>query len=152
MELDFVTLQGKKISPKERKVSHLLRFLEDVIKVPVFRCQKCGECLLSSTGFICCQRCPKRLRNGPCGGTGEDGSCEVYPDRKCIWYRIHKQSKLLHRMPLLYPIKKIHNWELEGTSAWLNVFLKRIDPPVLFAKKSNEKKKDTSTNDTEGKN
>ena len=52
-------------------------------------------------------------------------------------------------MPLLYPIKKIHNWELEGTSAWLNVFLKRIDPPVLFVKKSSEIKKAPSTDDTE---
>jgi len=149
MESDFTTLQGRKISPKERKITHFLRFFEDVVKVPVFRCQQCGECLLSSTGFICCQRCPKRLRNGPCGGTGEDGTCEVYPERKCIWYRIHKRSKLLHRMPLLYPIKKIHNWELEGTSAWLNVFLKRIDPPVLFVKKSSEIKKAPSTDDTE---
>ena len=141
---DFVTRQTKKISAAERKISTFLRYLEDIIKVPLFQCQHCGECLLSSTALICCQRCPKRLRNGPCGGTGEKGSCEVYPDRKCIWYRIYKRSKLMRRIPFLYSIKKIHNWNLEGSSAWLNVFTRRTDPPVLFH--SNQNKKGTSCN------
>ncbi len=90
--------------------------------MPLFRCQRCGECILSSTAFICSQNCPKRLRNGPCGGTGEDGSCEVFPDRKCVWYRIYRRSRRLERVSLLYKMAPIHNWNLEGTSAWLNVF------------------------------
>jgi methylenetetrahydrofolate reductase (NADPH) len=32
-------------------------------------------------------------------------------------------------------IEKIHNWNLEKTSAWLNVRTKRIDPPILFLKR-----------------
>ena len=138
MPNDFVTLEKKKISPAERRFSHLMLFFEDLIKVPLFKCQRCGECILSSTGFTCSQRCPKRLRNGPCGGTGENGSCEVFPERKCIWYLIHKRSKLLGRISMLYDIKKIHNWNLENTSAWLNVFRKRIDAPVIFIKKGNK--------------
>jgi len=137
--LNFATRQKKEISSAERKISTVLRYFEDIIKVPFFQCQHCGECLLSSTAFICCQRCPKRLRNGPCGGTGENGSCEVYPDRKCIWYRIYKRSKLIRRVPFLYSVKKIHNWNLEGSSAWLNVFTRRIDPPALFRPQPNEK-------------
>ncbi len=132
MNGDFVTRYQKPISPAERKFSFLLRLAEDVIKVPVFGCMHCGECILSSTGFTCCQRCPKRLRNGPCGGTGEKGACEVYPDRKCVWYLIYKRSKRLKRLSMIYPVRKIHNWQLEGSSAWLNVFLKRIDPPAFF--------------------
>lgn len=139
MSLDFVTIGKPPISSKERKLSRFLLFFEDVVKVPVFGCQHCGECILSSTAFICCQQCPKRMRNGPCGGTGEGGTCEVYPDRKCVWYRIYYRSKFLHRMSLLYNIKKMHNWNLEGTSAWLNVFKKRIEPPVWFV--GNDKKK-----------
>ena len=138
MKIRFVTPQGKKFTPRERKYTHFLRVCEDMIKVPVFKCQHCGECLLSSTSFTCSQRCPKRLRNGPCGGTGKDGSCEVYPDRKCIWYLIHKRSKWMNRKWVLYPIKKMHNWELEGTSAWVNVFKRRIEPPIIL--KSQEKK------------
>jgi len=138
---DLATLEKKKISPGERKLSSFLLFFEDLFKVTVFKCQRCGECLLASTGFTCCQRCPKRLRNGPCGGTGADGSCEVYPERDCIWFLIHKRSKRLGRLSLLYNIKKIHNWNLEKTSAWLNVFLKRIDPPILFLNSEQKRKK-----------
>ncbi len=136
---NLATLKTKPISPGERRVSTAARLFEDIIKVPLFRCQRCGECILSHTAFICSQRCPKRLRNGPCGGTGEGGSCEVYPERKCIWYRIYHRARKLNRLSLLRRIENIHNWELEHTSAWLNVILKRIEPPILFLKSSQKK-------------
>ncbi len=135
------------ITPSERKVSRVILFFEDVIKVPLFGCQQCGECILSSTAFICSQRCPKRLRNGPCGGTGEGGTCEVYSDRKCVWYRIYYRSKLLGRLSLLYKINKIHNWNLEKTAAWLNVFKKRIDPPIWFVGNDKKNLKEILSND-----
>lgn len=122
----------KPITPRERRVSRLLLLFEDIVKVPLFGCRHCGECLLSSTAFICSQRCPKRLRNGPCGGTGPGGTCEVFPDRRCVWYRIYTRSKLLHRVSLLYQVNRMHDWTLEGTSAWLNVFRKRAKGPVWF--------------------
>ncbi len=125
---------GKKVSSKERRFSSFMLFCEDVIKVPLFGCQRCGECLLSHTALICSQRCPKRLRNGPCGGTRPGGYCEVYPERRCVWYRIHKRANLLKRKSFLHQIERIHNWDLEKTSAWLNVFKKRIDPPSIRCK------------------
>jgi hypothetical protein len=151
MAFDFVTPEKAPISPRERKFSRLMLFLEDLVKVPVFGCRHCGECILSSTAFICCQQCPKRMRNGPCGGTGEDGSCEVYPDRKCVWYRIYYRSRLLRRVSLLYQIKKIHNWNLEGTSAWLNVFRKRIDAPIWFVRHDKQNVQDRIAGDAAGK-
>ena len=57
------------------------------IKGPIFGCQQCGQCLLSQTGFVTPMRCPKGLRNGPCGGT-LDGKCEVLQDQPCVWLRI----------------------------------------------------------------
>ena len=152
MSLDFVTIGKPPISPRERKISRVMLFFEDVVKVPLFGCQHCGECILSSTAFICSQRCPKRLRNGPCGGTGEGGTCEVYPERKCVWYRIYCRSKLLHRLSMLYQIKRIHNWNLEGTSAWLNVFKKRIEVPTWFLRNDRQKVKDITSRDAQGKN
>jgi hypothetical protein len=152
MSYDFITYEKPPISPRERKFSRVLLFFEDVVKVPLFGCQHCGECILSSTAFICSQRCPKRMRNGPCGGTGEGGSCEVYPERKCVWHRIYYRSKLLNRMSLLIPIKKIHNWNLEGTSAWLNVFKKRIEAPIWFVRHDQQKVKDFISGDTQRKN
>ena len=139
--MDFITKQKKELSRFERFVSSIMLAAENVVKIPLFRCQRCGECILSHTAFICSQRCPKRMRNGPCGGTRENGNCEVYPDRKCVWYRIHKRARFLHRMNFLYRIEKVHNWNLERTSAWLNVFTGRIEPPEFFLKKQNEPEK-----------
>ncbi len=127
------------ITPRERSVSRFLLLFEDLVKVPLFGCQHCGECLLSSTAFICSQNCPKRLRNGPCGGTREGGYCEVFPDRKCVWHKIYNRSRLLHRISPLYAIQKPHNWNLEKTSAWLNVFRKRIKAPAFFVGNDEEK-------------
>ena len=152
MACEFVTYNKPAISDRERNVSRVLLFFEDVVKVPLFGCQHCGECILSSTAFICSQRCPKRIRNGPCGGTGEGGTCEVFPDRKCVWYRIYRRSKFLHRISLLYQIKKIHNWNLERTSAWLNVVKKRIEAPVWFVRNDRQKIKDLRTGDAQRKN
>ena len=152
MPIDLMSPDKPPITARERKWSRFLLFFEDVIKVPLFNCQHCGECILSSTAFICCQNCPKRLRNGPCGGTDEDGSCEVYPERKCVWYRIYFRSRLLRRISLLYNIKRIHNWNLEKTSAWLNVFKKRINWPILFVRNDKQKVKDMISNDAQREN
>ena len=131
----LATLEKRKPTPAERFLSTTMLLLENLVKVPLFRCQRCGECILSHTAFICSQRCPKRLRNGPCGGTGERGTCEVFPERKCIWFLIHRRARLLGRISLLNRVENIHNWNLEKTSAWLNVFTKRIEPPVIFVRK-----------------
>ena len=139
---DLVTYDVPPITARERRFSRLLLFFEDIVKVPLFRCQHCGECILSSTAYICSQNCPKKMRNGPCGGTGDDGSCEVYPERKCVWYKIYYRSRLLNRISLLYKVKKIHNHNLDHTSSWLNVFKKRIDAPVLFVRDDKQKVKD----------
>jgi hypothetical protein len=151
MPFEFITT-GKPIAPREKKFSRLLLLFEDVVKVPVFGCQRCGECILSSTGFVCCQRCPKRLRNGPCGGTGEGGTCEVYPERKCVWYKIYNRSRLFSRLSLLYKLNNIHNWNLEGTSAWLNVFKKRITAPIWFVRGDKQKVKEILSHDVQRKN
>ncbi len=61
--------------------------IEKAVKEPLFDCRMCGQCILHSTGLVCPMRCPKNLRNGPCGGVLVDGHCEVYPDRPCVWVR-----------------------------------------------------------------
>jgi hypothetical protein len=143
----LVTFNRPPITARERRISRGLLFLEDVVKVPIFGCQRCGECILSSTAFICSQKCPKRLRNGPCGGTGDNGSCEVFPDRKCVWYRIYYRSRALHRVSLLYKINRIHNWNLEKTSAWLNLLKGRIQGTILFLRNDEQRVKDIISDD-----
>jgi len=104
---------------------------ENVVKKPLFGCQDCGQCVLGYNAFICCMRCPKQIRNGPCGGTRPGGYCEVYPDRKCVWWLINERSKKLGMW------KKLKNYhipvdrQLEHTSAWMNMFAGKILPMSL---------------------
>lgn len=95
----------------------------------MFKCQRCGECVLSRTAFVCSQRCPKRLRNGACGGTRPGGFCEVYPERRCIWNAIYRRAGLLGRRPFIAQVTSPHQWDLEKTAAWLNFMRGRIEGP-----------------------
>ena len=100
---------------------------ENLVKKPVFRCQDCGQCVLSYNAFTCCMRCPKQIRNGPCGGTRDNGHCEVYPERHCIWWLIYERSRKLGRLDKL---RKYHipvDRRFEHTSAWLNMFAGKIE-------------------------
>lgn len=100
---------------------------ENCVKKPVFRCQSCGQCVLSYNAFTCCMRCPKQVRNGPCGGTRENGHCEVYPDRPCIWWLINERAKKLGRQQKL---RKYHipvDRRFHDTSAWLNMMAGKIE-------------------------
>ena len=89
-------------------------------KQALFGCRMCGQCALPVTGYVCPMGCPKELRNGPCGGVGADGSCEVYPERRCVWVDAYERAasqghtadlKLLHR-----PV----DHRLWGQSSWLS--------------------------------
>ncbi|MFN8233886.1 MAG: methylenetetrahydrofolate reductase C-terminal domain-containing protein [Actinomycetota bacterium] len=87
-------------------------------KEAAFDCRMCGQCILHSTGLTCPMRCPKELRNGPCGGVRRDGSCEVYPDRPCVWALAWRRSQ---RLPLWR--SDIHHVQprrppVGGTSSW----------------------------------
>jgi len=105
--------------------------LENMIKKPVLRCQSCGQCVLSYNAFTCCMRCPKQMRNGPCGGTRPDGTCEVYPDRPCIWHLIYTRSVKLGREKKLLKYHIPVDRRFEKTSAILNAMAGRIEPTSL---------------------
>lgn len=71
-------------------IRNLVDRCEGFLKGMVFGCRSCGQCVLRANAMTCVMRCPKGLRNGPCGGTlGE--KCEVHPDRPCIHVRVHKR-------------------------------------------------------------
>lgn len=55
-------------------------------------CSACGECIVDMTMGICpVTRCAKGLINGPCGGTSNEGKCEVDPETDCAWKLIYDQ-------------------------------------------------------------
>ncbi|HLI70713.1 MAG TPA: methylenetetrahydrofolate reductase C-terminal domain-containing protein [Ktedonobacteraceae bacterium] len=95
--------------------------MEEASKGALFDCRMCGQCMLQQTALICPMRCPKGMRNGPCGGSSLDGKCEVYPDRPCIWVEIYKRSQ---RFGLTERVERLQwplNWSLQNTSAYGNV-------------------------------
>jgi hypothetical protein len=71
-------------------------------------------------------RCPKSLRNGPCGGVLQNGRCEVLPDRPCVWVQAWEGSR---KLPVwrdhLTHIQKPVDWRLQETSSWENLLTRR---------------------------
>lgn len=96
--------------------------VEKKSKEALFDCRMCGQCILHSTGLTCPMRCPKNLRNGPCGGVLQDGSCEVYPDRPCVWVQAWRRSQ---KMPMfrhhIEHVERPVDWRLQDTSSWINL-------------------------------
>ncbi|MFQ3550071.1 MAG: methylenetetrahydrofolate reductase C-terminal domain-containing protein [Armatimonadota bacterium] len=120
-----------KFCEKHPRLSSCISACEHAVKKPIFGCKNCGQCVLSYNAFVCCMRCPKEIRNGPCGGTRPDGHCEVYPERKCIWYLINQRSK---KFGMQKKLRKYHipvDRRLHETSAWLNMFAGKILPMKL---------------------
>ena len=103
-------------------MSKLVLWIEKSLKETLFDCRMCGQCILHSTGMTCPMRCPKNLRNGPCGGVQMDGKCEVYHDKPCVWVQAWERSRLL---PLWRDdIKRLNppvDWRLKDTSSWENL-------------------------------
>ncbi len=120
---------------------------EAIIKKTIFGCQSCGQCLLHENGMTCPMRCPKNLRNGPCGGVRANGHCEVYPERWCVWYRAYQRSKTMPLLPQgwrddMYKNHPPVNWELINTSSVVNEISGRAHGimPKAPEKKAPEKK------------
>ncbi|MHB9030419.1 MAG: methylenetetrahydrofolate reductase C-terminal domain-containing protein, partial [Candidatus Latescibacterota bacterium] len=122
-------------------VSH---FAERAVKEVVFDCRDCGDCALPETQFLCPQsQCPKQQRNAPCGGSRLD-SCEVHPDRPCVWNRVYTRAKAFGeldkaRTTVIGP----RDWKLRNTSGWVNFHLGRdhasYDFTEFFKTKNEEK-------------
>ena len=102
----------------------LLTITERLIKEILFDCRMCGDCTLSESTYLCPQSgCPKKLVNGPCGGSN-GGRCEVFPERHCFYVRVYRRLDPdttlddLAKAPILPP----KDWALEHSSSWINYF------------------------------
>lgn len=84
------------------------------------KCLMCGECLIGITGGICpVTRCPKGLRNGPCGGVNK-GKCEVDPERDCVWVLISNKLKELGQLGNMEIIGKTRDYSKEKNYILVN--------------------------------
>jgi hypothetical protein len=113
-------------SPPPTGFRKALLLVERETKEAVYDCRMCGQCILHSTGMSCPMRCPKNLRNGPCGGTFQDGSCEVVPSMKCVWVQAWEGSR---KLPLwrdhIEHVERPVDWRLQETSSWENLLPRR---------------------------
>jgi ferredoxin len=84
------------------------------------KCLMCGECMIGATGGICpVTRCPKGLRNGPCGGVNR-GKCEVDPERDCVWTLIYNRLKEVGRLENMEAIGKVRDYRTEKNYVLIN--------------------------------
>lgn len=94
--------------------------VEKVTKGFLFDSQSCGQCIVGFTGLSCPMNCPKKMRNGPCGGVRANGHCEVRPEMPCVWVLAWQGNKRLRETG--YPIQVVQpplDHRLIGHSAWL---------------------------------
>ncbi|MFI5114182.1 MAG: methylenetetrahydrofolate reductase C-terminal domain-containing protein [Terriglobales bacterium] len=100
-------------------------------------CVSCGDCLQDHLNYAGCSMrwCYKELRNGPCGGSRVDGSCEARPDLPCIWNMIYLGTLAMGEDPARFARVLVppRDWSLDRTNALANRFAgldnlgKRID-------------------------
>lgn len=71
----------------EKGLWHRLSGLSSIYRQSVLGCVGCGDCIQDHLNYSGCTMrwCYKNLRNGPCGGSRVDGSCEADPKLPCIW-------------------------------------------------------------------
>jgi Methylene-tetrahydrofolate reductase C terminal len=130
-----------------------LVFVEKAIKQTLFDCRMCGTCHLSKNGLVCCMNCPKGQRNGPCGGTGVDGMCEVEGQGECVWHKIHRRSSMAHTMHLTRRVKPALDWSLQNTSSYINLWTGRdgsFEGKGMRSKVFGSGKSDSGDNTTDG--
>jgi methylenetetrahydrofolate reductase (NADPH) len=111
-----------------------LWLLEYISKRPLYGCNMCGDCTLYACGFLCYQSgCPKRMQNGPCGGS-IDGYCEVFPEKKrCFWVRVYHHMKgVRQHVTFAAPPIPARNTSLKRTSSWINFFMGRDHRRMKF--------------------
>ena len=103
-----------------------IAFIERQAKGLLFDCRMCGACSLSVTGMSCPMNCPKLLRNGPCGGVRQDGTCEVDPALPCVWVEAWRGAGRMAAGALPATPNPPVEHHYAGRSSWLRVL--RLEP------------------------
>lgn len=118
--------------------SRALWLMEYISKRPMYGCRMCGDCTLYACAFLCYEAgCPKRMLNGPCGGS-LDGFCEVYPGKKrCFWDRVYDRLKgTAERPSFVSPPIPPKDRRLDGTCSWISFCLGRDHRKIRFGTNS----------------
>jgi hypothetical protein len=114
-----------------RPLYEAFTFVERQVKNRIFGCRMCGQCALPVTAYACPMTCPKQLRNGPCGGVGVDGSCEVYPGMRCVWLMAFERADAEGHVGDMRRLQRPIDQRKWGESSWVNYW--HGDDEELFA-------------------
>jgi len=93
--------------------------IEKVTKGFLFDTKMCGLCTLGATGMVCPTNCPKKMRNGPCGGVRANGYCEIEPEMPCVWVDAYAGSRGMKHGERIQEFQQAIDHRLAGTSSWL---------------------------------
>ena len=95
-------------------------------RIVALQCQQCGDCIQEHLNYAGCTMrwCYKNLRNGPCGGSRVDGTCEADSGQTCIWNQVYRDTLAAGEDPgkfgrVLIPPR---DWSLDRTNALANRF------------------------------
>lgn len=103
----------------------IFSFFEKTTKKFLFSCRECDDCALFEMYYLCPEsRCPKGMRQGPCGGSRVNGRCEVFEQNKCVWDMVYWRAKNRGECEKLRYIIPPRDWKLYETNSWVNYFLK----------------------------
>ncbi len=109
---------------KPRGFWHAAMGLSTVYRKAALGCMSCGDCIQDHLSYAGCSMhwCYKNLRNGPCGGSRLDGSCEADPGLPCIWNTVYLSTVAAGEDPrrfarILVPPR---DWCLDQTNALAN--------------------------------
>ncbi|MGD0201312.1 MAG: methylenetetrahydrofolate reductase C-terminal domain-containing protein [Bryobacteraceae bacterium] len=87
-------------------------------------CVSCGDCIQDHLNYAGCSMrwCYKELRNGPCGGSRVDGTCEARPDLPCIFNLVYLSTLALGEDPRKFArcLVPPRDWCLDRTNALAN--------------------------------
>ncbi len=87
-------------------------------------CVGCGDCIQDHMTYAGCSmgRCYKELRNGPCGGSRPDGTCEVDAEKPCVWTLAYQYTLAATQDPRKFATTLIppRDWTLNRTNSLAN--------------------------------
>jgi methylenetetrahydrofolate reductase (NADPH) len=90
-------------------------------------CMSCGDCIQDHLHYAGCtmNKCYKELRNGPCGGSRIDGTCEADRELPCIWNKVYEATLAAQADPRKFATTLVppRDWCLDQTNAMANRIL-----------------------------
>jgi methylenetetrahydrofolate reductase (NADPH) len=103
---------------------HAALGLSSLYRKTALGCMSCGDCIQDHLNYAGCtmRLCYKNLRNGPCGGSRVDGSCEVNPEIDCVWNQVYRNTLAAGDDPGRFASTLIppRDWSLDQTNALTN--------------------------------